>query len=76
MLTGFGRAMSLTQRTARRLPTTPDVLELDANDPAQIEAVADELSSRWGRLDGFLHAIAFAPRTRWAVRSSTRRGRA
>jgi meromycolic acid enoyl-[acyl-carrier protein] reductase len=61
VLTGVGKAVSLTQRTARRLPTTPDVLEMDANDPAQIEAVAQELQSRWGRLDGFLHAIAFAP---------------
>ncbi len=61
VLTGFGRAMSLTQKSARRLPSTPDVLELDVNDPAHVEALAGELSSRWGRLDGFLHAIAFAP---------------
>jgi enoyl-[acyl-carrier protein] reductase I len=60
-LTGFGRAMSLTQKTARRLPETPDVLEMDANDQTQIEGVADELKQRWGTLDGFLHAIAFAP---------------
>lgn len=61
VLTGFGRAMSLTQRTARRLPEPPDVLEMDANDEAQIEATAGELKQRWGKLDGFLHAIAFAP---------------
>jgi meromycolic acid enoyl-[acyl-carrier-protein] reductase len=61
VLTGFGRAMSLTQKTARRLPSTPEVLEMDANDQAQIEAVATELGKRWGGLDGFLHAIAFAP---------------
>ncbi len=61
VLTGFGRAMSITEKTARRLPDPPDVLEMDANDPAQIAAVADELGRRWGRLDGFLHAIAFAP---------------
>lgn len=60
-LTGFGRALSLTQKTARRLPDPPDVLEMDANDQHQIEAVADELKRRWGTLDGFLHAIAFAP---------------
>ena len=57
----FGRAMGLTEKSARRLPEPVDVLEMDANDPAHIEAVADELGSRWGRLDGFLHAIAFAP---------------
>src|SRR6266516_2537436 len=61
VLTGFGRAMSLTEKTARRLPDPPDVLEMDANEPAQIEAVAGELKRRWGGLDGFLHAIAFAP---------------
>jgi meromycolic acid enoyl-[acyl-carrier-protein] reductase len=60
-LTGFGRALSLTQKTARRLPDPPDVLEMDANDQDQVEAVADELKRRWGALDGFLHAIAFAP---------------
>jgi enoyl-[acyl-carrier protein] reductase I len=38
-----------------------DVLELDVNDPAQIDAVAQDLESRWGALDGVLHAIAFAP---------------
>lgn len=61
VLTGFGRAMSLTEKTARRLPDPPDVLEMDANEPSQVEAVADELKRRWGKLDGFLHAIAFAP---------------
>jgi meromycolic acid enoyl-[acyl-carrier protein] reductase len=61
VLTSFGRAMSLTERSAKRLPTPVDVLEMDVNDPGHIEAVHDELASRWGRLDGFLHAIAFAP---------------
>lgn len=61
VLTGFGKALSLTEMTARRLPVTPDVLEMDANDEVQIQAVADELQSRWGKIDGFLHAIAFAP---------------
>jgi meromycolic acid enoyl-[acyl-carrier-protein] reductase len=61
LLTGFGRGMSITQRSARRLPDTPDVMEMDATDPTQVEAVADEIRSRWGRLDGILHAIAFAP---------------
>ncbi|HSJ49816.1 MAG TPA: enoyl-ACP reductase FabI [Actinomycetota bacterium] len=61
VLTSFGRAMSVTEKSARRLPRPVDVLEMDANDPAQIQAVADELASRWGHVDGFLHAIAFAP---------------
>ncbi|MGZ8635807.1 MAG: enoyl-ACP reductase FabI [Actinomycetota bacterium] len=61
VLTSFGRAMSLTERSAKRLPSAVDVLEMDANDPDQIRGVADALASRWGRVDGFLHAIAFAP---------------
>ncbi len=61
VLTGFGRSMSITERSARRLPRPPDVLEMDANDPGQVRAVADELGRRWGALDGVLHAIAFAP---------------
>lgn len=62
ILTSFGRAMKITERTARRLAgEPPDVLELDANDPSHVERVAGEVRSRFGRLDGFLHAIAFAP---------------
>jgi enoyl-[acyl-carrier protein] reductase I len=61
VLTSFGKALSLTERSARRLPTPADVLEMDANDPEHIASVTDDLTKRWGRLDGFLHAIAFAP---------------
>jgi enoyl-[acyl-carrier protein] reductase I len=61
VLTNFGRTVSLTQKMARRLSTTPDVLEMDVNEPEQIEAVQRELQGRWGGIDGFLHAIAFAP---------------
>ena len=59
--TGFGRGMSITQRTVRKLPDKVDVLELDVTRPAHVDAVATELRSRWGGLDGALHAIAFAP---------------
>ena len=61
LLTSFGRATSLTKRAARRLPVEPDVLELDVTDPAHFEALGAELDRRWGRLDGALHAIGFAP---------------
>ena len=61
VLTGFGRGMSITEKIAKRLPDPPDVLEMDANDPEQIEALRAELETRWGTVDGFLHAIAFAP---------------
>ncbi|MFN2617473.1 MAG: enoyl-ACP reductase FabI [Thermoleophilaceae bacterium] len=61
VLTSFGRARRLTERAARRLPEPPDVLELDVNEPAHFQALADELEARWGGLDGALHAVAFAP---------------
>src|SRR5438876_8254352 len=61
VLTGFGRGLSITQRIAKRLPTEPDVLELDVNEPAHLDAVSGDLDARWGALDGVLHAIAFAP---------------
>ncbi|BBL78280.1 enoyl-[acyl-carrier-protein] reductase [NADH] [Rubrobacter xylanophilus] len=60
-LSSFGKAMNLTRRTARRLDPEPPVLELDANRPEDIEAVAADLGDRWGSLDGVVHAIAFAP---------------
>lgn len=61
VLTSFGRAMSLTQRIAKRLPSPPDVLELDVTNPEHLQALTEELGKRWGRLDGILHAIGFAP---------------
>src|SRR5689334_23624856 len=51
----------MTDRSANRLDPVPDVLELDVNKPEDIEAVANDLRERWGRVDGVLHAIAFAP---------------
>jgi enoyl ACP reductase len=61
VLTSFGRALSLTRRAARRLPSEADVVELDVSDPAHLEALTADLEQRWGRVDGVLHAIAFAP---------------
>ncbi len=61
LLTSFGRVRSLTEKTAKRLPTPVDVLELDVNKPDDITAVRDEVARRWGTLDGVLHAIAYAP---------------
>lgn len=60
-LTGFGRGMSLTQRTARKLSGPPPVYELDVTVEEQAHAVARELGNAWGGVDGVLHAIGFAP---------------
>jgi meromycolic acid enoyl-[acyl-carrier-protein] reductase len=61
VLTGFGRTRRMTERAAARLPERPDVLELDVNNPADFESLVADLKDRWGRVDGALHAIAFAP---------------
>jgi enoyl-[acyl-carrier protein] reductase I len=58
VLTSFGRAMNLTQRAARRLPSEPVIVELDVTDAAHLDALADRVG---GHLDGVLHAIGFAP---------------
>ncbi len=61
VLTSFGRVRRMTERSAAKLDGPPDVLELDVNSPDDLTALADELRERWGRVDGVLHAIAFAP---------------
>ena len=61
VLTSFGRVRRMTERAAQRLPEPADVLELDVNKPEDLEALTGSLRERWGRLDGALHAIAFAP---------------
>ncbi|MBM3693380.1 MAG: enoyl-ACP reductase FabI [Actinobacteria bacterium] len=60
VLSSFGRIMSLTERSARRLPAAPQVVELDVTQPADLDALAGRVG---GRLDGVVHAIGFAPAT-------------
>src|ERR1700724_116704 len=61
VLSSFGRVRAITEMSAKRLKPCPPILELDVNKPEDIEAVRDDLAKRWGRLDGIVHAIAFAP---------------
>ncbi len=63
MLTGAGRGLSLTQRAAKKLDSSGgiQVLELDVTQPAHFERLTSEITTRWNRLDGALHAIGFAP---------------
>ncbi len=61
VLSGAGRALSLTKRTAHKLPAEPDVLEIDVTSPEQLAAAGALLAERWDRLDGLVHAIGFAP---------------
>ena len=61
LLTSFGRIRRMTERAAAKLPQPVDVLELDVNNASDLDALAATLDERWGRVDGVLHAIAFAP---------------
>ena len=61
VLTGAGRALSLTERVARKLPQPVDVYELDVTVPEHLDNVRAALDEKWGRVDGVLHAIGFAP---------------
>jgi enoyl ACP reductase len=61
VLTGAGRALKLTQRTARKLGDDIDVFELDVTVPEHGVAVREALAEKWGHVDGVLHAIGFAP---------------
>lgn len=61
VLTGFGRTRRMTERAAARLPSPPDILELDVNSESDWEGLAADLGERWGRVDAALHAVAFAP---------------
>ncbi len=58
VLTSFGRQMSLTQRSARRLPKMPELVELDVTNEDDLAGLSGAVG---GRLDGVLHAVAFAP---------------
>lgn len=63
VLTGAGRGLSLTTRTARKLPEPAEVLELDVANAEHAVAVREHLEKTWGRVDGALHAIGFAPQS-------------
>ncbi len=61
VLTSFGRAARVTRKAAGLLPCPPEVLELDVTDDACFPRLTEQLDERWGRLDGVLHSIAYAP---------------
>ena len=62
VLTGFGRAISLTKRTAQRLPDpSAPVVELDVQSADDLETLATRVGEHVDHLDGVLHSIGFAP---------------
>lgn len=61
VLTSFGRALSLTRRTASRLPKEAPVVELDVTSPADLDALEGRVRAHVDGLDGVLHSIGYAP---------------
>lgn len=72
ILTAFPRP-TLTERIARKLPKPTKVIELDVTNDEHLGRLADLVGEELGGLDGVVHSIGFAPRTRSAATSSTRR---
>jgi enoyl ACP reductase len=62
LLTGAGRALSLTERTARKLAAPAPVVELDVTVAEHVTQAREAARSHFdGRVDGVLHSIGFAP---------------
>jgi enoyl ACP reductase len=62
VLSNFGRALSLCQRIAKRLPQEAAVVELDVTDTEHLATLADRLREQeFENLDGVVHSIGFAP---------------
>ena len=61
ILTSFGRTMSLTKRSASRLPTEPPIVELDVTNDDDLAQFADRLGEHCETVDGLVHSIGFAP---------------
>jgi len=61
ILTSFGRTMSLTRRSATRLPIETPIVELDVTNDDDLAQFADRLGEHCETVDGLVHSIGFAP---------------
>lgn len=61
ILTSFGRAMSITQRIAGRLPNPAPVIELDVTSEEHLADLELRLREHVDHIDGVVHSIGFAP---------------
>ena len=61
LLTGAGRGLSITERTARKLDTPAEVVEFDVTVDEHVETARAGAKQHLGNVDGVLHAIGFAP---------------
>ena len=61
LLTSFGRALSITNRIATRLPKPAPVLELDVTNVEHLDRLSGLVKEHFPHLDGVVHSIGFAP---------------
>jgi meromycolic acid enoyl-[acyl-carrier-protein] reductase len=64
VLTGAGRGLSITERTARKLEKPAPVVEFDVTVDSHVESARNTVKQHFGssgRVDGVLHSIGFAP---------------
>ena len=61
ILTSFGRTMSLTKRSASRLPSDAPIVELDVTDDDHLGSFAHRLGEHCDTVEGLVHSIGFAP---------------
>lgn len=62
-LTVHGRAAEMARDAIGDLAEEAQVREVDFTDPDDVAALRQAVGERWDRVDGALHAIAFAPRS-------------
>ena len=61
LLSSFGRALSITNRIAARLPKPASVIELDVTDTEHLNSLPERIKEHLPTLDGLVHSIGFAP---------------
>jgi enoyl-[acyl-carrier protein] reductase I len=61
IITSVDKVMKHTRKAAAKLPVEPEIIEFDVSDPEHVIAVRETLEQRWGRVDGALHSVGFAP---------------
>ena len=59
LISNFGRALGITRRIAKRLPSEPPVLELDVTDPEHLQRLPELVREHVDGLDGVVHSIAY-----------------
>jgi len=71
VLTSFGRTMKITSTIAKRLPSTPPVIELDVTNQEHLDSLAERTKEHLDGVDGVLHSIGFAPQGAFSFMDGT-----